>query len=152
MDNRICVFPQLPLNNDQFDTRTFAPGEEVCLRNDLPRTGAVRGRYTRPHPQPGTGRVFIHIVDNRWLRWPNVGKLVPPPLVSPTAVEVVGRNVEVKIPTKQNLGRGVVQTTETTRQLPEDVERLIKTFGGKTRRSRGRRRKTQKPPRRRSTR
>jgi hypothetical protein len=57
--------------------------------------------------------------------------------------------VDVKVPVKQNLGRGVVQTTETTRQLPEDVERLLKTYGGKTRRSRRRRRKTH---RRRSTR
>ena len=151
MGDRVCVFPQLPINNQQFDTRTFAPGEEVCLRNDFPPT-RVRGRYTRPHPQPDTGRVFTHIVDNRWLHWINVGKLVPRPVVSPTAVKVVGRNVEVKVPVKQNLGRGVVQTTEKTLQLPEDVERLIKKYGGKTRRSRGRRRKTQKPPRRRSTR
>ncbi len=151
MGDRICVFPQLPVNNEQFDTRTFAPGEEVCLRNDSPPT-RVRGRYTRPHPQPGTGRVFTHIVDNRWLHWINVGKLVPKPVVSPTAVEVVGRNVEVKVPFKQELGRGVVRRGEKTLELPKDVEGLIKKYGGKTRRSRGRRRKTQKPPRRRSTR
>jgi hypothetical protein len=151
MYKQVCEFPQLPINDDQFDTRTFARGEEVCLRNNLPPSGATRGRYTRAHPQPDTGRVFIHIVDNRWLSWENVGKLVPPP-ISPAAVEVVGRNVEVKVPVKQNLGRGVVQTTEKTLGLPKDVEGRIKKYGGKTRRSRGRRRKTQKPPRRRSTR
>jgi hypothetical protein len=150
MYKQVCEFPQLPINDDQFDTRTFARGEEVCLRNDVPPT-RVRGRYNRSHPQPGTGRVFTHIIDNRWIPWENVGKLVPPP-ISPAAVEVVGRNVEVKVPVKQNLGRGVVQTTEKTLGLPKDVEGLIKKFGGKTRRSRGRRRKTQKPPRRRSTR
>jgi hypothetical protein len=91
-------------------------------------------------------------VDTRWLHWINVGKLVPKPVVSPTAVEVVGRNVEVKVPFKQELGRGVVRRGEKTLELPKDVEGLIKKYGGKTRRSRGRRRKTQKPPRRRSTR
>jgi hypothetical protein len=120
-----CVFPPLPRQRDEADTRTFQVGERVCLRND----DRTRGRYTRPHPQPGTGRVYIHIIDNRWIGWENVGKLVPTP-VSPTAVSVVARD----------------------KNLPEDIERVLKTYGGKTRRTHGRRRKTQKPPRRRSTR
>ena len=105
-----CVFPALPLQQGQSDTRTFKAGETVCLRNDVPPT-RVRGRYTRAHPQPGTGLVFTQIVDNRWHRWENVGKLEPVP-VSPTAVAVVARK----------------------RNLPEDLEREIKRYGGKTRR------------------
>jgi hypothetical protein len=60
--------------------------------------------------------VFVHIVDGRWHRWENVGKLEPIP-VSPTAVGVVARE----------------------KNLPEDLEREIKRYGGKTRR-----RKTQR--------
>jgi hypothetical protein len=145
MPSKVCVFPKLPLAPNQFETRTFRYGDEVCIRD---YEYATRGRYFRPN-RDAQGHAITHIVDNRWFAWYTIGKLIPTPVVSPTAVEVVGRNVEVKIPTKQNLGRGVVQTTETTRQLPEDVERLLKTYGGKTHRSRGRRRKTR---RRRSTR
>jgi len=110
-----CVFPALPVQREQSDSRTFEVGERVCLRNDVPPT-RVRGRYTAAHEQPGTKRVFVHIVDGRWHRWENVGKLEPVP-VSPTAVGVVARE----------------------KNLPEDLEREIKRYGGKTRRRRRRR-------------
>lgn len=124
-----CVFPQLPIRRDEGDTRTFTPGELVCLRNDEPPT-RVRGRYTRPYPQPETDRVMIHIVDNRWIHWVNVGKLEPAP-VSPAAVSFVARE----------------------KNLPEDLERELKKYGGKTRRARkGRRKSQRRPPRSRRTR
>jgi len=119
-----CVFPQLPLREGESDTRTFAKGETVCLRNDT----RIRGRYTRPHPQPGTGLVLTQIVDKRWIRWENVGKLEPVP-VSPTAVRLVAE----------------------AKTLPEDIEHEIKQYGGKTRRRRRSRTTQRRPPRSRKT-
>ena len=120
-----CVFPQLPRNRDEPDSRTFQVGEEVCLRGDY--AGRTRGRYTRAQPREGTDLVFIHVIDDRWFGWEKVGKLVPA-TVSPTAVKVVGRNLQVN-----TSGTGTVG-------FPEDLERKIMGYGRKTRRQRRKRR------------
>ena len=122
-----CVFPDLPQPKNAADTRTFRVGEPVCLRIDA--AGLTRGTYTRPHPQPGTGRVLTHVINNRWIRWDNVGKLRTP--VSSTSAAFVARE----------------------KNLPEDLERELKKYGGKTRRARkGRRKSQRRPPRSRRTR
>ncbi len=72
-------------------------------------------------------------------------RFFPKTTVSPTALEVVGRNVEVKVPFKTTLDSGEVQRGETTRQLPRDVQNLIGKFGGrKTRSRKSKRRQTRR--------
>jgi hypothetical protein len=72
-------------------------------------------------------------------------RFFPKTKVSPTALEVVGRNVEVKVPFKTTLDSGEVQRGETTRQLPRDVQNLIGKFGGrKTRSRKSKRRQTRR--------
>jgi hypothetical protein len=70
------------------------------------------GIYRNPVPQPGTGRVFTHIVDSpdfpgRFVDWENVGKFVP--AVNPAAARLVAESAG----------------------LSENIERLIGKYGGK---------------------
>jgi len=124
-----CVFVNLPLSeaqNTNGETRVFQQGEPVCLRGQ-PAEIPERGIYRTAHPQPGTGRVFVHRVNSpglpdRWVTWHDVGKIVYG--AGPTAVRKVAE----------------------AKNLPENVERLITRYGGKrkTRRNRRKSRKSKK--------
>lgn len=118
-----CVYVDLPLSQNQNvvgDTRVFQVGEPVCLRNQHP-TIPERGIYRVAQPQPGTGRVFLHRVNSpglpdRWVGWEDVGKIVygaPPTLV-----------------------RKVMEN----KNMPENIERLVRLYGGRSRKIQTRRR------------
>ncbi len=100
-----------------YDTRRFRVGEPVCVRNQA-GGDIVTGTYVRPHPQPGTGHVYIQIIrsvvpgvgeNDRWVPWHDVGKIPQP--VSATATNVVVRNSP----------------------LPLHLASLLKKYGGKRR-------------------
>ena len=117
MATTYCEYPRLPLRRNESDAREFNEGDEVCLRNqhaNIPR----RGTYVRPHPQPGTGRVYTHIVTSpgypeRWVKWEDLGK-VKHPRVSKTLVRKMAEH----------------------KNLPENVENVISKFGGGKRKRR----------------
>jgi hypothetical protein len=107
---RTCVYPELPINQGETDTRTFKYGEPVCLRG---QTGDITtGTYNRSIRVDN--KITTHIVDSpgfpgRYVDWKELGKIPQP--VSKTAV------------TKLSIDKN----------LPENIEKKIQKYGGKRR-------------------
>ena len=89
----ICDFVE---DSEEWDTRKFKIGEPVCLRDDY----FTEGIYGGSHPQPGTGRIYIHKITcvdvrktypDRWVGFQNVGKKRWP--VSKTALSKILREI-----------------------------------------------------------
>jgi hypothetical protein len=89
--------PELDLSGPG-DIRKFKVGEPVCIRNNAFYT---EGKYVLPLLQPGSNKIFVHIIQsdvyNIWIKAEDVGKCLFP--VSPTAIrkvirEKTGKDIE----------------------------------------------------------
>lgn len=121
-----CVFPPLPRrqmnSKNPGDTRKFYFGEPVCLRQ-LPTGSSIlnsmtipfkKGTYVRSIQQPGTDKIFTHIIKSdgyeRWVDFMEVGKLE----------------------LKANVMRNIIEK-KTGKNLPSNI---FKGYGGKPKKTR----------------